>query len=115
VHLFYYYSAYFGERTSLMNHAAPPTEVIVTVTVGPQQRPQQNDTSGTMEMHHGEDLESAGAPTSMVPRIQLDRQSLTWQRVPLACTSAMPPPPRSGAASVVVANKLYMFGVRIES
>lgn len=65
-------------------------------------------------MHQGEDLESAGAPASIVPRIQLDRQSLTWQRVPLAVTSCVPPP-RSGAASVIVGNKLYMFGVRPKS
>lgn len=64
-----------------------------------------------MEEHHGADLESAGAPPSraLVPRIQLDRQSLTWSRVPLAPTSCVPPP-RSGAASVIVKNRLYMFG-----
>jgi hypothetical protein len=65
-------------------------------------------------VHQGEDLESAGAPASIVPRIQLDRQSLTWQRVPLAVISCVPPP-RSGAASVIVGNKLYMFGVRPKS
>ena len=39
-----------------------------------------------------------------------DKQHLTWSRValPLGCVL---PPRRSGAASVVVKGKLYMFGV----
>lgn len=44
-------------------------------------------------------------------RLQRDRQALTWQRVALTASSAVPPP-RSGAASVVVKGHLYMFGVR---
>lgn len=36
------------------------------------------------------------------------RQCLTWNRVPMA--NQLMPPPRSGAASVVVKGKLYVFG-----
>lgn len=43
-------------------------------------------------------------------KLQRDRQSLTWSRVSLSASSAVPPP-RSGAASVVVKGRLYMFGV----
>ena len=50
------------------------------------------------------------APLSMVPRMQRDRQSFLWSRVHLSHDSHIPPP-RSGAASVVVQGKLYMFGV----
>lgn len=38
-----------------------------------------------------------------------DRQSLTWSRMIVSSDSAIPPP-RSGAASVVVKSILYMFG-----
>ena len=38
-----------------------------------------------------------------------DRQHLTWSRV--APPGSVVPPRRSGAASVVVKGKLYMFGV----
>ena len=37
-----------------------------------------------------------------------DRQALTWTRM---SASGSLPPPRSGAASVVVKGRLYMFGV----
>jgi len=37
-----------------------------------------------------------------------DRQALTWTRM---TASGSLPPPRSGAASVVVKGRLYMFGV----
>ena len=39
-----------------------------------------------------------------------DRQSFLWSKVNLSDESILPPP-RSGAASVVVQGKLYMFGV----
>ena len=66
-----------------------------------------------------EDLESAGpnraggiaaAGTSTNRTHHNDRQSLKWCRVALSPTSCVPPP-RSGAASVVVKGRLYMFGV----
>jgi len=43
----------------------------------------------------------------IIPRSS-DRQCLTWQRV--AVRSSAVPPPRSGAASVVVKGRLYVFG-----
>mmetsp|Transcript_25862 Transcript_25862/g.37863 ORF Transcript_25862/g.37863 Transcript_25862/m.37863 type:complete len:612 (-) Transcript_25862:104-1939(-) len=66
------------------------------------------------------DIEGAGvARVGVVPPVRLrnargllrggDRQSLTWSRVPLSPTTVTPPP-RSGAASVVVKGRLYMFG-----
>lgn len=60
-----------------------------------------------------EDLESAGPNRPLVAansRVTRDKHSLTWSRVspsPFSCV----PPPRSGAASVVVKGRLYMFGV----
>jgi hypothetical protein len=61
-----------------------------------------------------EDLESAGpnrAPLMASNSHDVrDKQSLTWSRVSLSPTSCVPPP-RSGAASVVVKGRLYMFGV----
>lgn len=39
-----------------------------------------------------------------------DRQCFKWSRVILS-NDSMLPPPRSGAASVVVEGKLYIFGV----
>lgn len=39
-----------------------------------------------------------------------DRQALTWTRM---SASGSLPPPRSGAASVVVKGRLYMFGVSV--
>lgn len=61
------------------------------------------------------DPESFGAgPLNVAPasfsRIHRDRQSFRWSRVTLSHES-ITPPPRSGAASVVVQGKLYMFGV----
>jgi hypothetical protein len=47
------------------------------------------------------------------PRASLNhtRQCLTWSRVATACAdSSRAPPPRSGAASVVVKGRLYVFG-----
>jgi hypothetical protein len=45
-----------------------------------------------------------------IPRIssQPSRQCLTWSRLPVVTKGL--PPPRSGAASVVVKGKLYVFG-----
>jgi Kelch motif/Galactose oxidase, central domain len=40
---------------------------------------------------------------------QLFRQCLTWTRIPVP-NSVVVPPPRSGAASVVVKGRLYIFG-----
>jgi hypothetical protein len=45
-----------------------------------------------------------------VPRFHRDKQCFKWSHVILA-NDAILPPPRSGAASVVVQGKLYMFGV----
>lgn len=60
------------------------------------------------------DPESIGAgpinPTAVIaPRMHRDRQAFLWSRVHLSHESIVPPP-RSGAASVVVQGKLYMFG-----
>jgi len=52
---------------------------------------------------------AAGGKPIETNRITSNRQSLTWSRVTLAFTSCLPPP-RSGAASVVVRGKLFMFG-----
>lgn len=63
------------------------------------------------------DPESLGAgPLNVLPvqfstpRLHKDRQCFKWSRVILSPDS-INPPPRSGAASVVVQGKLYMFGV----
>ena len=59
------------------------------------------------------DLDSIGAgPLNMNPRSpRMQRcQSFLWSSVNLSPESIIPPP-RSGAASVVVQGKLYMFGV----
>lgn len=60
------------------------------------------------------DPESIGAgPPSAAPAasgIHRDHQSFFWSRVQLSHESARPRS-RSGAASVVVQGKLYMFGV----
>ncbi len=53
---------------------------------------------------------SGGGPSSMSPDHHHDGQHLTWSRVSLPPGSVVPPR-RSGAASVVVKGKLYMFGV----
>jgi len=44
------------------------------------------------------------------PKFHRGRQCFKWSRVILAHDSILPPP-RSGAASVVVQGMLYMFGV----
>jgi Kelch motif len=48
------------------------------------------------------------SPSSSVRRGK--GQSLTWSRIPVCGPDALVPPPRSGAASVVVKDKLYVFG-----
>jgi hypothetical protein len=48
------------------------------------------------------------APQPAANRMR-DRQSFLWSKVHLSHDSVVPPP-RSGAASVVVQGKLYMFG-----
>mmetsp|Transcript_33785 Transcript_33785/g.62533 ORF Transcript_33785/g.62533 Transcript_33785/m.62533 type:complete len:627 (-) Transcript_33785:73-1953(-) len=49
----------------------------------------------------------SGSGSSRVPVAARERQCLSWTRVnPSGCL----PPPRSGAASVVVKGRLYMFG-----
>jgi hypothetical protein len=66
-----------------------------------------------MEDIHPESLGAgppSNSPVATVPRMQRDRQSFLWSRVHLSHESCVPPP-RSGAASVVVQGKLYMFGV----
>eukprot|EP00547_Thalassionema_nitzschioides_P000425 CAMPEP_0194203698 /NCGR_PEP_ID=MMETSP0156-20130528/3401_1 /TAXON_ID=33649 /ORGANISM="Thalassionema nitzschioides, Strain L26-B" /LENGTH=561 /DNA_ID=CAMNT_0038929497 /DNA_START=35 /DNA_END=1717 /DNA_ORIENTATION=+ len=55
-----------------------------------------------------DDAAAGGKPIG-TNRITDDQQSLTWSRVTLSLTSCLPPP-RSGAASVVVRGKLFMFG-----
>mmetsp|Transcript_67271 Transcript_67271/g.194549 ORF Transcript_67271/g.194549 Transcript_67271/m.194549 type:complete len:622 (-) Transcript_67271:341-2206(-) len=67
-------------------------------------------------MENQADHESIGAGPLNVPRSEFlsprfhkDRQCFKWSRVLLSPDSIVPPP-RSGAASVVVAGKLYMFG-----
>lgn len=48
---------------------------------------------------------------ALIPRSSASHpQSLTWSRVVACGTDAILPPPRSGAASVVVKGKLYIFG-----
>jgi N-acetylneuraminic acid mutarotase len=51
---------------------------------------------------------AAPASAAVIPRSSPGRQCLTWTRVPV--TNQFAPPPRSGAASVVVNGKLYVFG-----
>lgn len=57
---------------------------------------------------------SGAASVTRIPRVSQDRQCLTWSRVPvlptLARSKCTVPPPRSGAASVVVKGQLYVFG-----
>ena len=60
------------------------------------------------------DPESFGAgpinPTSTIDlRMKKDKHTFLWSRVYLSHDSIIPPP-RSGAASVVVQGKLYVFG-----
>ena len=59
----------------------------------------------------GDDHSTAAGRSQPVPRMRLEqRQCLSWSKVPLSPRSAVVPPPRSGAASVVVQRKLYLFG-----
>lgn len=51
---------------------------------------------------------SRGGTAAAGPPTVRDRQALTWARM---SAGGSLPPPRSGAASVVVKGKLYMFGV----
>ena len=58
-----------------------------------------------------EQATAAGTSSSApVPRLRLERQCLSWSKVPVSPRSTEVPPPRSGAASVVVGGKLYVFG-----
>mgnify|MGYP001981058216 CR=1 FL=1 len=50
---------------------------------------------------------SGGGTAAAGPPTGRDRQALTWARM---SAGGSLPPPRSGAASVVVKGKLYMFG-----
>ena len=67
----------------------------------------------------GDNSESFGAGPPSPSSISVssphrrDRQSFLWSRVNLSHESILPPP-RSGAASVVVQGKLYMFGVSMQ-
>jgi len=54
------------------------------------------------------DVVPVEAQAAVVPRSATTRQCLTWNRVPMQNQTA--PPPRSGAASVVVKGRLYVFG-----
>jgi hypothetical protein len=49
------------------------------------------------------------SPASLIHSALNDKQHLTWSRVALPPNTPLPPP-RSGAASVVVKGRLYMFG-----
>ena len=53
----------------------------------------------------------SSTPSSSSPH-RRDQQSFLWSKVNLSDDSILPPP-RSGAASVVVQGKLYMFGVSL--
>jgi len=55
---------------------------------------------------------SGGGTAAAGPPTVRDRQALTWARM---SAGGSLPPPRSGAASVVVKGKLYMFGVSFRS
>ena len=55
---------------------------------------------------------AASGGTAAGPSTVRDRQALTWARM---SAGGSLPPPRSGAASVVVKGKLYMFGVSVVS
>eukprot|EP00591_Stephanopyxis_turris_P014526 CAMPEP_0195540988 /NCGR_PEP_ID=MMETSP0794_2-20130614/50854_1 /TAXON_ID=515487 /ORGANISM="Stephanopyxis turris, Strain CCMP 815" /LENGTH=593 /DNA_ID=CAMNT_0040675071 /DNA_START=14 /DNA_END=1792 /DNA_ORIENTATION=+ len=65
-------------------------------------QPQRND-------HEGGGQNSSNISSSSVTDAARNRQALTWSRVVPAAGSKLPPP-RSGAASVVVKGRLYMFG-----
>jgi Kelch motif len=55
------------------------------------------------------DAASSGSHANYIPRSPSDRQCLTWRRMPPSPNGILPPP-RSGAASVVVKGRLYVFG-----
>ena len=77
-----------------------------------------NAISGTLSNGGGGGGDAAAAPANPVASGAAggsgpinnvrDRQALTWTRM---SASGSLPPPRSGAASVVVKGRLYMFGV----
>lgn len=95
-----------------MSKKIPLNFILTTPLSSSQQNKSSNvdDWRRTMD----EDLESAGPNRSLVAtnsRVTRDNQSLTWSRVSPSPFSCCIPPPRSGAASVVVKGRLYMFGV----
>mmetsp|Transcript_4774 Transcript_4774/g.10128 ORF Transcript_4774/g.10128 Transcript_4774/m.10128 type:complete len:613 (+) Transcript_4774:1-1839(+) len=63
-----------------------------------------NNANNVVGLSHSAGESLAGGRNAM-----LDQQHLTWSRVTTPPGSALPPP-RSGAASVVVKGRLYMFG-----
>jgi len=66
-----------------------------------------------MDSGAGDQMQAAGGNRSItnVPRLRMEqRQCLSWSKVPLSPSNKVIPPPRSGAASVVVQRKLYLFG-----
>eukprot|EP00986_Skeletonema_menzelii_P000229 scaffold67_cov155-Skeletonema_menzelii.AAC.3 len=71
--------------------------------------------SNTHYHHHHDETDAASHPTTTTTTnhrrnlIDKDHTNLTWSRMVLSPHSSIPPP-RSGAASVVVAQRLYMFG-----
>jgi Kelch motif len=52
---------------------------------------------------------SSASYASYTPRSPSDRQCFTWRRMPPS-PNGIVPPPRSGAASVVVKGRMYVFG-----
>ncbi|KAL3783345.1 hypothetical protein ACHAW5_010887 [Stephanodiscus triporus] len=74
-----------------------------------QRRCERNDNNGDSVDHRRNNYYYGGGPLIMAPNHHHDGQHLTWSRVSLPPGSVVPPR-RSGAASVVVKGKLYMFG-----
>jgi hypothetical protein len=77
----------------------------------PIRQQQQQNQDGTNAENQNHDLTSTtsrnnNSSATRTPSESM-RQSLTWA---LVNSSGTIPPARSGAASVVVGNKLYMFG-----
>lgn len=70
-----------------------------------EQRRNNNNRVG----YNGASGSSSTGTTGTIPRASPQGQSLTWSRV-VSSQEAILPPPRSGAASVVVKGKLYVFG-----
>jgi hypothetical protein len=62
------------------------------------------------QQRHGQQQPSSNSTRSLVSRSRThaQQQCLTWSRVPVY--GSVIPPPRSGAASVVVNGRLYCFG-----